>query len=170
MICPDCKHDNISGVDTCDACGQSLVDFDPSGSELEETITRHSISVLNPKIPVMVPSSITLREAVSEMVEKKIGALLVVENGVLVGIVTERDVLNHVSDDRASLDRPIFGIMTQSPESVSSEDSIAYALHAMDLGGYRHLAIVDDGGGPTGIISVRDILRFLCVRFAESRA
>lgn len=170
MICPDCGHDNISGVDTCEACGQPLVQFDPSGCELEQSISRHSISVLNPKTPVTVNSSVSLREAVAQLVEHRIGALLVVENDVLVGIVTERDVLNRVSEDPAMLDKPVFDSMTRSPESVKPQDSIAYALHAMDLGGYRHLAIVDDTGRPTGIISIRDILRFLCVRFAEMRA
>ncbi|GAB4135063.1 MAG: hypothetical protein Tsb009_00880 [Planctomycetaceae bacterium] len=170
MICPDCGHDNISGVDTCGACGQPMVQFDPSGCELEQSISRHSISVLNPKTPVTVNSSVSLREAVAQLVEHHIGALLIVENDVLVGIVTERDVLNHVSEDPAMLDKPVFDSMTRSPESVKPQDSIAYALHAMDLGGYRHLAIVDDTGRPTGIISIRDILRFLCVRFAEMRA
>ena len=59
--------------------------------------------------------------------------------------------------------------MTSAPVTVSQDDSIAYALHAMDLGGYRHLPVVDEDGRPTGIISVRDILRFLCVRYAELR-
>ena len=39
----------------------------------------------------------------------------------------------------------------------------------MDLGGYRHLPVVDDDARPIGVISVRDILRFLCVRFAKLR-
>ena len=59
--------------------------------------------------------------------------------------------------------------MTDTPVTISQDDSIAYALHAMDLGGYRHLPVVDENNRPTGIISVRDILRFLCVRFAELR-
>ncbi len=61
--------------------------------------------------------------------------------------------------------------MTRSPETIRRQDSIAYALHAMDIGGYRHMVVVDSATGmPTGILSVRDILRFLCVRFAEIRS
>ena len=59
--------------------------------------------------------------------------------------------------------------MTRSPETIRRQDSIAYALHQMDIGGYRHMVVVDRYGTPTGILSVRDILRFLCVRFAEIR-
>lgn len=170
MICPDCGCDNIDGVDTCETCGQPLVEFDPSGSELEQSITRHSVQVLCPKTPVTVPSSIRVADAVQEMVSRKIGCLLVEEQGKLVGIFSERDVLNKISSDLDALEQTIEAFMTPSPETISKEDSIAYALHAMDLGGYRHLPIVDENNRPTGIISIRDILRFLCVRFAELRS
>jgi len=167
MICPDCGNDNIDGVDSCDACGQPLVEFDPSGDELEQTISRHSISVLCPKAPITVESTSTVAKSIRQMVAEKIGCLLVVTNGELVGVFTERDVLNKVSSDLETLNQPVSDFMTTSPEAIKQEDSIAYALHAMDLGGYRHMPIVDDNGQPTGIISVRDILRFLCVRFAQ---
>jgi CBS domain-containing protein len=49
--------------------------------------------------------------------------------------------------------------MTCGPETVTSSDSLAFALHKMDGGGYRHLPVVS-GGRPTGVISVRDLLRY----------
>lgn len=170
MICPDCGYDNIDGMDSCEECGQSLVQFDPSGSELEQSITRHPISVLCPKMPRSIEAAVPVGDAVREMLQHKIGCLVVVEGGVLAGIITERDVLNKVSGDLSALERPVSEFMTPSPEVVSEQDTIAFALHAMDLGGYRHMPIVDASGRPRGIISVRDILRFLCVRFADSRA
>jgi CBS domain-containing protein len=48
--------------------------------------------------------------------------------------------------------------MTPNPETVSSGDTLAFALHKMDGGGYRHLPVIS-GGRPTGVISVRDLLR-----------
>ena len=170
MICPDCGHDNIEGDDVCEACGQPLVEFDPSGSDLEQSISRHNVEVLCPKKPVTVEACIAVRQAIGLMVERRIGCLIVQENSRLAGIVTERDVLNKVSGDLQILDKPVSAIMTRSPTCITSEDSIAYALHTMDLGGYRHLPVVDEAGSPTGVISIRDILRFLCVRFAELRA
>jgi CBS domain-containing protein len=171
MICPDCSFDNIEGVDWCEACGQPLVDFDPATCELEESISRHSIRVLAPKPAVTIPASRSVREAIREMAGKNIGCLLVTDGANVVGIFTERDVLNRVSADlTGALDQPVSKFMTASPETIRRQDSIAYALHAMDIGGYRHMPVVDKAGVPNGILSVRDILRFLCVRFAEIRS
>lgn len=170
MICPDCGHDNISGVDACEACGQPLVNFDPAGSELEQAISRHQVEVLCPQAPVTVSPTETLHTAVERMVEHGIGCLPVMDGDVFAGIITERDVLNHASADVAAYDRPVTEVMTKSPTSIQLQDSIAYALHAMDLGGHRHLPIVDEQNKPSGIISVRDILRFLCIRYAEAGA
>jgi CBS domain-containing protein len=170
MICPDCSYDNIEGVDWCEQCGQPLVEIDPSTCELEESISRHTIRVLAPKPPVCVPVTCTVREAVHTMAQKNIGCLLVQDHNALVGVFTERDVLNRISPNLSALDQPVSAYMTRSPETIRKQDSIAYALHAMDIGGYRHMAVVDRTGVPTGILSVRDILRFLCVRFAEIRS
>jgi CBS domain-containing protein len=101
------------------------------------------------------------------MVRHGIGCLVVERDGELVGIVTERDVLNKISE-KLPLDQPVAEFMTVAPTTIESTESIAYALNTMDLGGYRHLPIIDDDGKAVGIISVRDILRFLCIRFAES--
>jgi CBS domain-containing protein len=169
MNCPDCGHDNIDGDDSCAACGQPLMQLDPKGSELEQTITKHTIAVLTPKKPVAVQATATAREAINDMVRHDIGCLIVERDGELVGIVTERDVLNKISE-KLLLDQPVADFMTAAPATIESNESIAYALNTMDLGGYRHLPIVDEGGKAVGIISVRDILRFLCIRFAESRS
>jgi CBS domain-containing protein len=170
VICPDCGYDNIEGVDWCEQCGQPLVEFDPATCELEESISRHSIRVLSPKPAISVPPSCTVREAVRMMGQRNIGCLLVQDSSGVTGVFTERDVLNRISPDMTAMDRPVSDYMTRSPETIRRQDSIAYALHAMDIGGYRHMAVVDSEGSPTGILSVRDILRFLCVKFAEIRS
>ncbi|MEX0718496.1 MAG: CBS domain-containing protein [Planctomycetaceae bacterium] len=169
MICPDCSHDNITGVDLCEACGQPLAEFDPAGSDLEQSISRHTVRVLVPKRPVTVDSSTPVRECIREMADRGFGCLLVEEDGKLAGVFTERDVLDRISGDLDLAEAPVAEFMTRDPVTISRNDSIAYALHQMDLGGYRHMPIVDAEGRPNGIISVRDILRFLCVRFAALR-
>lgn len=170
MICPFCSHQNIDGTDQCAECGQSLIRMSDIGCELSEAISRHAIDVLNPRSPVSVSPQEPLRSAIRQMVGAHIGCLLVVEAETPIGIVTERDVLNKIADDLANLDDPVVAFMTASVDTITIQDSIAYALHAMDLGGYRHMPIVDEAGRPTGMISVRDILRFLCARFAPAIA
>ena len=167
MICPDCSHDNIDGDDVCDACGQPLVNIEHAGSELEKTITRETIKMLAPSAQFAITPETTVGEAIQKLVEKRIGCVLVESNGELVGIFTERDVLNRISENPGVMDRPVSEFMTKSPTTITLEDSIAYALHAMDLGGYRHLPVVGGDGKPRAIISIRDILGYLCDRFAE---
>lgn len=170
MICPYCHHDNIAGDDVCAECGQSLVGLADGGTDLVETISRHNVNVLNPRRPVTLSPADTLQQAIDAMAENRIGCLLVTDDSALLGIITERDVLNKAAGDPGNLQRPVSEFMTTSPETIHGQDSIAYALHAMDLGGYRHLPILDAAGRPTGIISIRDILRFLCIRFADARS
>ena len=167
MICPDCGHDNIDGDDLCDACGQPLVNIDLSASELEQTITRETIKSLKPHAPIAIGPATSVRDAIQKLVENRIGCLLVKEGEKLLGIFTERDVLNRISENPDAMDRPVPEFMTKSPTTATMVDSIAYALHAMDLGGYRHLPIMNAEGKPVGIISIRDILGYLCDRFAE---
>jgi CBS domain-containing protein len=61
-------------------------------------------------------------------------------------------------EDYAS--RPLRDFMTPAPETVRPEDALAFALHKMDSGGYRHLPVVKDGL-PLGMVSVRDMLRHI---------
>ncbi len=53
--------------------------------------------------------------------------------------------------------------MTRSVETLELDDRIAFALHKMDVGGYRHIPVLRDGR-VTGIISVRDILNYITAR------
>jgi CBS domain-containing protein len=170
MICPDCGYDNISGTDTCEKCGQPLTPLHLPASEMERSIVSHPISVLAQKRPVSVTSATPVRAAITTMVQSRIGCVLVVDGPALSGIFTERDVLNRIGPDRSALDHPISRHMTPSPETVRLTDSIAYALHCMALHGLRHLPVVDADGSAVSIVSARDILRLLAVRFADIRS
>jgi CBS domain-containing protein len=170
MLCPSCGHDNIAGADECEGCGSTLTEIDPS-SEFEQSLARHSIDVLPTKPARAVAPHTSVREAVGLLVAEGIGCLLVEEGGKLVGVFTERDVLNRVSGDLdQTWDAHVNIFMTSAPVTVKKHDSIAYVLHAMDVGGYRHMPIVDDAGSVVGVISVRDILRYLCIKYGELRA
>jgi CBS domain-containing protein len=171
MKCPDCGCDNIDGTDECAECGISLSGFDPQGSEIEQSLESHAISVLCTREPISVSVDTPVREIVGQMAEKNLGCVLIEDDQrQLVGVFSERDVLNKVAGDQARLDRPVSEFMTPSPTTVTRRDSIGFALQTMDLGGYRHLPIVNSANIAVGLLSMRDILRFLCVRYAQSRS
>lgn len=170
MNCPDCNFDNIPGADVCDKCGQPLSRFELSASEMERSIIAHPVSVLAIKAPLSVAPGDSVRSAVDAMIHNRIGCVLVADGAKLVGIFTERDVLNRVSPQLDALDRPIAEFMTPTPETLKIDDSIAYALHTMSMHGLRHLPVVDANGHAVSIISIRDVLRLLAVRFADIRS
>jgi CBS domain-containing protein len=93
---------------------------------------------------------------------RDIGALLVVnETGQLLGIFSERDLLTKVAGMHETYaDLPVGDFMTAKPETVTESDTLDFALHKMDGGGYRHLPVLTDGQ-PSGVISVRDMLRHI---------
>ena len=77
------------------------------------------------------------------------------------GIFSERDLLTKVADPTWNhLSRPVQDFMTADPETVRPTDTLAFVLHKMDVGGYRHLPVLKDGQ-PLGMISVRDMLRHM---------
>jgi CBS domain-containing protein len=73
-----------------------------------------------------------------------------------------------INTDAAKVfNRPISQFMTAEPATLEAEDKIAYALHKMNLGGYRHIPILFQGK-LVGVISIRDILRYLTERIAAA--
>jgi len=75
---------------------------------------------------------------------------------------SERDLLCKVAMEVGPSDgRPVGDFMTPCPETVVADDTLAFALHKMDSGGYRHLPVLDDDERVVGVISVRDMLTHL---------
>lgn len=165
MLCPRCGHDNIPGLDVCAHCDQDLAQIDlPVGHDrVESSLLEDQIGCLNPRRPVTVNGSTTVRQAVHIMTDENVGAVLVVDSGgKLEGILSERDLLNWAADLPADqLDsRLAREFMTESPETVSTDDLLARALQKMDVGRYRHLPVVS-AGKPVGVISVRDLIQHI---------
>lgn len=163
MICPACGFDNIEGVDVCEECEHSLVfaSKPQPKSPLERSVWKDRIRVLAPRSPLAVPASAAVRDVLRLLVERSIGCVLVVEEGKLVGIFSERDALLRLNTEAQALgDQPVSNFMTSTVECLGMDDRIAFALHKMDIGGYRHIPIVENGQ-PCGVISVRDILRYM---------
>jgi CBS domain-containing protein len=169
LVCPACGAENIEGEDSCVECSQTLTELNiriPMTS-LEMHLVRDRIEKLPPQKPVTVSPQTSVGDVLATMVDRRIGCVLVVEHGKMVGIFTERDALMRLNTDAAKLSgKPISEYMTKNPEILPAKSKIAFALHKMDVGGYRHLPILD-GEKPTGVISIRDILGYLTSRIAN---
>ncbi|MBN9421601.1 MAG: inosine-5-monophosphate dehydrogenase [Candidatus Accumulibacter sp. 66-26] len=103
-------------------------------------------------------SGISVREAARLMAADKVGALLIVEKGQLIGIFTERDILNRVVATSLDPDKTgIAGVMTRNPQTIRPDRPVSHALHMMYEGGFRHMPVAENGV-PLGMISIRDAL------------
>jgi CBS domain-containing protein len=83
---------------------------------------------------------------------------MIVEDGKLAGVFTERDVLFRVvAEDRDARTTCLADVMTRNPRTVHPDKPFPDALHLMYEGGFRHVPVVEDGR-PVGVISARDAL------------
>jgi CBS domain-containing protein len=100
----------------------------------------------------------TVLEAARYMMEHNIGAVPVLRNGELVGIFSERDIMNRVvATGRLPGTTNISEVMTSNPKTVSVTESVDNCLFLMREFGFRHLLIVE-GKELRGLLSIRDIL------------
>jgi CBS domain-containing protein len=164
MICPNCGKDNLPGSEECIRCTQDLTQLDRpvAHDRVERSIMEDPVRILGPRRPITVKLTATVRQAIQTMLVHNLGALLVVDQtGKLLGMFSERDLLTKVAGKSESYsDLPVSQFMTANPETVGADDTLAFALHKMNVGGYRHLPIVAEGR-PTGVVSVRDMLRHI---------
>ena len=105
-----------------------------------------------------VESTRTVLEAARYMMEHNVGAVPVLRNGELAGILSERDIMNRVvAVGRTPGTTAASEVMTAHPRSVSADESIEECLFIMREFGFRHLPIVD-GKQLKGLVSLRDVL------------
>jgi CBS domain-containing protein len=170
ILCPYCEAENIEGADDCESCGEALTELSRRipASRVEADLVRDRIERLWPKSPSTVAPDASVGDVLKKMVDERIGCVMIVDKGELIGIFSERDALMKLNTDAARfLSRPISQFMTQGPVTLETNDKIAYALHKMNIGGYRHIPILFEGK-LAGVISIRDILRYLTERIAAA--
>ena len=109
------------------------------------------VHTIGPDAPVL--------DAIRLMAERRIGALLVMEGGLIVGIVTERDYARKVILlGRASSQTPVRDIMTSSVMYVRPDQTNEECMILMTENRLRHLPVMDDGK-LAGLISIGDLVK-----------
>src|SRR6267142_5341695 len=101
-----------------------------------------------------------LSAAIKMLGERKIGAVLVMNEGRLEGILSERDIVRVLGERGARvLEEPVSAVMTRKVVSCRESDTVAGIMEMMTLGKFRHLPVVEDGK-VVGLISIGDIVKW----------
>ena len=115
---------------------------------------------------VVVESAASVASTIELMQQKKTGCVLVSRDGILAGIFTERDVLMKILNKKADLGKlTVNDVMTSSPAALHLDDTIAYAMNMMSIGGYRHIPIINEQRKPISILSVKHVVSYIVEHF-----
>ena len=134
-----------------------------------------SLAVLQQRIRDLLPTlypavalghQASVRDAIAVMQQKQLSCVLVVADGQLVGVFTERDVVTKVAATAIDVDHvSLREVMQPEPECLQLDDELVYALHQMLRGAYRHVPVVDDQRRPTALVSLQAIIDALVAAF-----
>jgi len=106
----------------------------------------------------VAPQESVLR-AIEIMATRYVGALLVMSEGSLLGIISERDYARKVIlKNRSSHDTPVSDIMTSPAISVTPEDTVHHCMQLMTEGRFRHLPVMK-AGRVVGMLSIGDLVK-----------
>jgi CBS domain-containing protein len=110
--------------------------------------------------PTVVSPTTTVWETVEAMVRNRVGAAVVIDQGTLVGIFSERDVMTRVVLPKKSAEKILVAEVMSAPvETIGPEVSGNEALSMMLERHIRHLPIVDGNGRVMGMVSIRNLLQ-----------
>ena len=133
-----------------------------------DVVAAATVGELSARPHARVPPDAPMFKVVDAMRTHGRGCVLVEEEGTLVGIFTERDLLNRLDHNDVLWSHvEVKDVMTPHPMVVRRNDSLAEAMRRLTQGRRRHLPIVDDHGHVLGLLSIRDILAYIAGRFPE---
>ena len=137
-----------------------------STMDLRDYLIRTSVVETEYGRSATVEEDATMRQAIRLMREKKVGCLLVVKDGLLRGILTERDLIRKVFGPGCSLDVPVHEVMTPDPVVTGSNAPLYHVLSRMHSGGFRHLPVVGEVGEALGTVSLPRVANLIADSFA----
>ena len=107
-----------------------------------------------------VPPEAKLSEAIRLLGERRIGAVLVMSQDCIDGILSERDIVRVLGERGASvLDEPVSAVMTRKVVNCRPNDTVSAIMEMMALGKFRHLPVLD-GDRVVGLISIGDVVKW----------
>lgn len=133
--------------------------------KLKKLLKHEKIQSLKQRSPLFIKGGTPIKEVIAQMQERKRGCAIIMKGKKLVGIFTERDLLNRVLDRGLKLTTPIDEVMTLNPIYLKTTSSIANIVKIMSQKGYRHIILVDEKENIQGFVSVRDVIDYLAEHF-----
>jgi CBS domain-containing protein len=129
-------------------------------------VTDHVGSLPFAQRPVVhVSPTDTVHQAVEAMRERRTGCALVLEDGHIIGVFTERDFISRVVARELDTSLPVAEVMTAKPLTVRPGSSILEAIELIDQAGVNHVPVISDDGSPLGLLSVKDVVHYLVEYF-----
>jgi len=144
-----------------------LSDYEPReySDVLREALAEENVSAIRSRPYAEISPDKSVYSALQALAGLKVASLLVVDDGRLVGVFTERDVLERValrSDETKRM--TVRDVMTSNPVVVHETDPAGAALSAIAVAGFRHVPVLDVRNVVVGVISPRRVFEFLLRR------
>jgi CBS domain-containing protein len=147
-----------------DAFEDPLSNYEPAeyASDLHRVLAEEPISEIQSTPCVQVGKQASIRDAIEALDKSKVSSLLVVDGNKLVGIFTERDVLEQVAGQFPQMaNSPVVEVMTPNPTVVYESDPVGTAVAAIAVAGHRHVPVLRIDGTVMGLVSPRRVLSYL---------
>ena len=118
-----------------------------------------NISSIGIKKAILKDEDASIQSVIESMQTTHSSCILLINNDKITGIFTERDVVTKIVSRNVDIENEkICDYMTNNPETLESDDSIAFALNKMIDGGFRHIPIIHSKSKDIFIISMQDII------------
>lgn len=171
MNCPSCGYENIDGSDRCENCLSPFRQLDIPSADAAEGLARSvmedTLTKLEVDATVSVAPNTPALEVVQRMRTENTGCALVVEEGKLLGIFTEHDVLRRMSEPPAAAGTSqsfdsitVKELMSSKPETLHESASVAEALNKMSMGRYRHIPFIKSDSS-YAVCSIKSVLKYI---------
>lgn len=112
--------------------------------------------VMTAQVATATPRT-TIREVARTMAQVESGAVPVVDDGKVVGLITDRDIVLRVVAEGKGLDTPVSEVMTEGVETCAEGDNVADATGKMGSKQIRRLVVLNESGKLAGILSLGDV-------------
>jgi len=129
---------------------------------------RDKISTLKLTAPLSVESGTSVGQVLEQVQRRDVGCVAVCQGGILIGVMTERDVLMKIVARDVDYKEPVDQFMTPQPLTLTPDKTIGDAVNMMNEHNFRHVPIIDaQSNRPVAIFSIKDVINMVAESFPE---